>query len=278
MKNPFTNHALFKRILSALVAGLFVFGVGYQFGAFGLELIVILGMLLSLREYVSLGFAKAPRPLVYWFTLIALMMGWMLFRHRDPFFVIVFGFLSFLMGAIWLTRNQLSNDTLLNYLTLGLTGQWLCILLPSFGLAILRLPSGHLWFALHLFMVFTGDVAAYFGGILFGSTKLMPQISPKKTINGALFGLAGAVSGAFIFLPWIPISLDLWQIIVLAMVVGFIAQTGDLTVSLLKRVAHVKDSGGIMPGHGGVLDRVDGVIFALPITFAFAILIEGVGF
>jgi phosphatidate cytidylyltransferase len=115
-----------------------------------------------------------------------------------------------------------------------------------------------------------GDIFAYFSGISMGRHKLFPALSPKKTVEGAIGGLIGSMAGGlamwFGFFQDIPVALFIF----LSIVTGIFAQTGDLFESLLKRVAQVKDSGRIMPGHGGLLDRLDGVLFALPFFYGIA--------
>lgn len=116
------------------------------------------------------------------------------------------------------------------------------------------------WLMLLLFMsVAMADMGAYFGGRLYGKRKLAPDISPNKTIEGALFGLiAGTVVGTLIALF---IFSNIYISIALAFLITFFSIVGDLFESYIKRLYDKKDSGSIFPGHGGVLDRVDGVMF-----------------
>jgi phosphatidate cytidylyltransferase len=116
-----------------------------------------------------------------------------------------------------------------------------------------------------LAVVFSGDTCAYLVGVLFGKTKILPLVSPKKSLQGSLGGLLGSTLAAVVCWKFMFQDKDLDNLVVLAFVSGFIAQFGDFFESLLKRVADVKDSGSIMPGHGGVLDRIDGVLFASPV-------------
>ncbi len=137
------------------------------------------------------------------------------------------------------------------------------------------LRAGHLgvkWIFLMMFIVMAGDSAAYYLGSLFGKRKLYPAVSPNKSIEGALGGLAGSVVGAllfrFLFFTEIAVPLCLAA----ALVVGVAGQLGDLFESLLKRSCGVKDSGTIIPGHGGVLDRLDSILFAAPVIWFFSTL------
>ena len=129
--------------------------------------------------------------------------------------------------------------------------------------------NGILWTFLLLTVVFMGDTGAYYLGSYLGRHKLCPAVSPNKTIEGALGGLAANLgSGALIkhfLLPLLPWSLSL----LFFLSIGIAGQVGDLFESQLKRVAHIKDSGAILPGHGGVLDRIDAVLFAVPVAYIF---------
>ena len=122
---------------------------------------------------------------------------------------------------------------------------------------------------LTLMLSWLSDTGAYFAGRFLGKHKLYEAVSPKKTIEGAIGGLGGAAAGAllahFVFLKSLPITHGL----ALAIVAGSVGQAGDLGESLLKRSFGVKDSGGIVPGHGGILDRVDALLFTSAILYAY---------
>ncbi len=127
------------------------------------------------------------------------------------------------------------------------------------------------WLLVLMLIVMTNDSAAYYTGSTFGRNKLYPLVSPKKSVEGALGGLAGSMCGTllamFTFFP----QLTLPDALVTAVVIGVIGQAGDLFESLLKRSFGVKDSGTIFPGHGGVLDRLDSVLFAAPATYYYVL-------
>ena len=113
------------------------------------------------------------------------------------------------------------------------------------------------------------DTAAYFGGKKFGRNKLAPVLSPNKTIEGAVLGLIGGAAWAVIVSPMIQSLLSTGQILITALIIGTIGQLGDLSESALKRSAGVKDSGTFLPGHGGVLDRFDSLITAVPAIYVY---------
>lgn len=122
-----------------------------------------------------------------------------------------------------------------------------------------------------LLLVWMNDTLAYLTGSFFGKTKFIPSISPNKTLEGLLGGILFTLLFAGIwgyFTNWFP----LWQWLVLAIIASVVGTMGDLAESKLKRMANIKDSGSLMPGHGGALDRFDSLFFAGPMAFLFAIL------
>ena len=134
-------------------------------------------------------------------------------------------------------------------------------------------PTGA-WVLLALILAWGSDTSAYFVGRKYGKTKLAPRISPKKTIEGSGGGLAAAVIGAVIMSFFLP-GLGVLDAVALGVLGGAAGQAGDLLVSVLKRSSGVKDSGGILPGHGGILDRADALLFTAPATWAYGHFIAG---
>ena len=132
------------------------------------------------------------------------------------------------------------------------------------------LPHGGGWVLLSMFLAWLSDTGAYFAGLYLGKHKLYPKLSPKKTVEGAIGGLAGSVTGAVIIHYTVVPELPLLGGIVLALVAGALGQAGDLFESLLKRSTGVKDSGALLPGHGGMLDRVDALMFTATATWIYA--------
>ncbi len=156
--------------------------------------------------------------------------------------------------------------------------------------AIRQQPAGAIWTIYTLLAVWAGDIFAYFVGKSMGRHRMSPEISPKKTWEGAVASIvasvvvgalwmqhAPAISSALlrvglIDLPGGMFGLEqpqLWPIILLSAAVNIAAQLGDLVESLIKRGAGVKDSGTILPGHGGMLDRIDAMLFAVPVVWAY---------
>ncbi|HEX7422372.1 MAG TPA: phosphatidate cytidylyltransferase [Terriglobales bacterium] len=156
--------------------------------------------------------------------------------------------------------------------------------------AIRQQPAGAIWTIYTLLAVWAGDIFAYFVGKSLGRHRMSPQISPKKTWEGAVASIVASVIIGTLWIqhaPAISSALlraglierrdgmfgleqpQLWPIILLSAVVNIAAQLGDLVESLIKRGAGVKDSGTILPGHGGMLDRIDAMLFAVPVVWAY---------
>ena len=130
--------------------------------------------------------------------------------------------------------------------------------------------GGWRWVILTVVIAMAGDVGGYFGGRWFGRRKLMPTVSPGKTIEGTvgavLANLAGGTVCKFVFFH----TLSGPEVVGLSLAVGCLAQVGDLCESMLKRAFGAKDSGWIIPGHGGVLDRIDSLVFPAPLVYYYA--------
>ena len=117
--------------------------------------------------------------------------------------------------------------------------------------------------------VYVGDIFALYGGRALGRHKLAPVISPKKTWEGAIAGLVGSVAGALLAPAFFWRALPVHHAIALGLLLGVVGIAGDLAESLLKRAAEVKDSGSLLPGHGGILDRIDSLLFAAPVVYSY---------
>jgi phosphatidate cytidylyltransferase len=141
--------------------------------------------------------------------------------------------------------------------------------LLSHAMLLFLLPSGRRWIFFILLVIFAGDTGAYYVGHRWGKRKLWRSVSPGKTIEGAVGGLFSSLAIAVIagILLLSSSGFSLGFIFILALSLALVGQMGDLMESMLKRVSRVKDAGGLLPGHGGLLDRLDSMIFAIPLTY-----------
>jgi phosphatidate cytidylyltransferase len=176
---------------------------------------------------------------------------------------------TMLIAAAVLARKQHLADAgrTLSYALAGL------IYVPMLGCVwpLLKQDFGPQWLFLALALAFSSDTLAYFAGRGFGKHKLYEAVSPKKTVEGSIGGLFGGViamvgMGHFWLAPQLPIV----HAVVLGVVGSVLGQLGDLVESMIKRTFGVKDSGNVLPGHGGMLDRVDGLLFVAPLVYYYA--------
>ena len=184
-------------------------------------------------------------------------------------------------GGLWVLPAVVSALMLALLLLVGISGAentpkgapleiagalWVGVLFPYFAL-LRNLGGGIAAIIMMLLVVIASDTGAYFGGRAFGAHKLAPRVSPNKTIEGSVVGLFASIGAGLILRPW---AIPYWSLPATAALSGTIAvlaQAGDLAGSAFKRIARVKDSGWIFPGHGGLLDRTCSLVFAAAFSY-----------
>lgn len=167
-----------------------------------------------------------------------------------------------ILGAGIIIHGRNSLDDAREAVALAFPGYMLAGLGSAAAANLVLIGSGNSWFLWLLCVVAANDVAAYFGGIKFGRIKLAPALSPNKSVEGSVFGLVfGCIIGITLSYVLLTRQYSTSMLLLCAGLVA-IAQGGDLLKSFLKRIAGVKDSGSLLPGHGGILDRVDGILTA----------------
>jgi len=134
-------------------------------------------------------------------------------------------------------------------------------------------PTAARVLSLFFLVIFAGDTAAYYVGRALGRRRLAPRVSPGKTIEGTIASALGSVAAALGGKWWFFRDLPLGHALVLALVLNVVGQVGDLIESMLKRGANVKDAGQLLPGHGGILDRADSILFNAPIIYIYSRLL-----
>ena len=142
--------------------------------------------------------------------------------------------------------------------------------IPGASFVLVRASDqGTDWVLLAVLAIMSTDAAAYAGGRLLGRHQLAPSVSPNKTIEGAIAGWLGGFGATIALDQILNLDVQIWPLVLLAIILPILSQLGDLVESLFKRAMDVKDSSNLIPGHGGVLDRLDSLLFGLPVVFFF---------
>lgn len=266
-----------KRWLTSIVALPFVIWLIWQ-GKTPFFLLISAVALISLREYFSIVFHDKHRHAAI--VPVAMILGLAMLaaahlRSQQLIPGILAADLLCLAGlSVWRSKPGLP---LLDSVCIQLQGLIYIPLLLMFLVMIRHQPYGLTWVLYLLCIIFSGDIGAYYVGSYWGKHKLNPRVSPGKTVEGALGGLTANIAfgaGINFFADCLPWGLDMpklpwgWAILFF-IIVGASGQLGDLFESQLKRAANVKDSGKILPGHGGMLDRIDALLFAAPVAYIF---------
>ena len=183
--------------------------------------------------------------------------------------IAMLGAACWLVSPVWMAHPEAGGSGSVGARTAKVLACFAALIPAWTSLVWLRSQEGGPWWVLGLLVVvWAADILAYFTGKRFGKTKLAPAISPGKTREGAGGALIGAAAyGAVVCLAFRP-EWDWWAAALLAVAVAAVSILGDLLISLLKRQAQVKDSGTLIPGHGGILDRFDSTLAAAPVCVA----------
>jgi len=258
-----------KRWLTAIIAvPILIFLVGFEY-RWPFYSVLCAASLAGLIEFYGITAARLPR-FVCWTNYFLTFLLFAVLYIRQIFLVPV---IILLWALVPMSLFMLTYSSSKRGLTEELGKAVLGPIYVSLPLALLVLidirPGGQGWIFFLLAVIFASDTGAFYFGKLFGKHKLYEAVSPKKTWEGAIGGVIVSVIAASIFLRLIALHpLDL-SIVILVIALSAAGQIGDLSQSMLKRHHGVKDSGHILPGHGGILDRIDGLLFAIPVLFVY---------
>ncbi len=264
------NANLLTRLATAVVMVPLIFAMLYK-----LPPVVFYGLVVAATVVGALEFFRMTHPedkIAQWIGVlvsVAVSVGLYLGVHDER---VLLGLLLLVpMSAILVPLWRLGDiNTAAIRICAGAFGPVYLGSLTLLGLFLKERPDdGAGWILFTLTIGWLADTFGYFFGRFLGKHKLYPAVSPKKTVEGAVGALLGAVAGAFLAkYVWLK-GLNLTHGIALALVAGAIGQMGDLGESLLKRSTNIKDSGNIVPGHGGILDRVDAVLLASTLVYLY---------
>lgn len=287
-----------KRVATAVVLIPIVVGLVLFVSTAWVSVVLALVILLALFEYFSLGDAIGQRAYRFWTASCALILVYVqwvqavvptyqlaggLALHRvigrfatglptaqEAFFLFVLGVAAL---TLWTKRPLVEALPAAGISASGL----LLVAFPlSFGVRLHGLsPEGPRLLLFALVIIWVGDSVAYFVGRGLGKHPLAPHLSPKKTWEGSIASFLGSLLVGIVFTRWL--SAPLPHLVVMAGLGNIAGQVGDLLESAYKRSAGVKDSGGLLPGHGGILDRIDALILAIPVVWYYWTLVYSPG-
>jgi len=266
---------LATRAVTALI-GISVIIGGIVYNKWTFAAVFLLIGILALSEFYGLLKKNGTRPFSTWGIIFGLVLFALTFANwaqalDSKYFYIIPALLA-LIFVLPILRSDQKN--VISAMALSVLGVFY-IIVPFCLVIPIAFLSGDFSYQLVLGILFAqwaNDTGAYFTGKTLGRTKLYEKISPKKTWEGAIGGLLIAIGVLIIFGTYFDV-LNTLEWVGLAIVVSVFGTLGDLTESLFKRTLAIKDSGSTLPGHGGFLDRFDGLILALPFALAYLILI-----
>ncbi len=238
---------------------------------------ILFGAMAVIAAYELLwgtGLVKHPRLIAY--TAAMAFFTAMYSHFQLPYAIALIGILAFigvLYGEMLASKGKLPYEKLMICFAGG-------VLVPYLLTALVRLHSsehGRFFILIPCVLAFLSDTGAYFAGCAFGKHKLAPTISPKKTVEGVIGGVAGAIVGMLIYCAVLDIAFGFQANYFYAVIYGLLgsitAVFGDLSFSAIKRQVGIKDYGNLIPGHGGILDRFDSMTLVAPLTEALMLLI-----
>lgn len=268
-----------QRTLTALVLTPITVAIMLFLPTVAVAAIIAVLCLLALWEWARLaGIPSRPaRAAILALNAVVFVLLWPIREQPAAWYVIGAGLAWWLLALLWMRHSAYAAAPTRDNAAIKLAAGEFAIL-PAW-LALMQLHGhpdhGHAWALFALVLVWAADIAAFFAGKRYGTTKLAPRISPNKTTAGAWGALAGAVVVALVGGWLLDVrGLALGLLIALALLTVAASIVGDLFESLLKRQANVKDSGAMFPGHGGLLDRLDSLFAALPLFAVGKLLLD----
>jgi phosphatidate cytidylyltransferase len=262
---------LLKRWLSAIVLLSIVFVVTWFGDPVFSILIALVAALAALEFYGMRGLSK-KHPL----TILGLIgvLAFIVVAHIDCSYAKPTITAVVALPLIWLLIRPPARDAAFKW-AWALTGVIYIGWMLSHFIPLRELASGRDWVLLALFTNIATDTSAFFVGRAWGRHHLAPRISAGKTWEGTAAGFIAAIAAAILMVTILPglEAVPYWQAAILGVLIGIFAQLGDLTESMFKRSAGLKDSGGMIPGHGGILDRLDSILFTGVVTYYYVIFV-----
>ena len=255
-------------IIGILLAFLTIFWEGFPF-----FIIIIIIALLGLKELYSIAHKQGYKPsyllgslLILYFIVIT-VYDIRCLKYYIENIIVTFFIMLFLVFQLF----KKDYTKVLAEISITIFGSIYLGYLLSFALKIKDLPNGNFYLVSLLIITWANDSGAYLIGTKFGKNKIFPKVSPKKTVEGSIGGIIFSIAVTFALKNWLKLNFN--ELLSLGLLMSVMAQSGDLFESVLKRGSGIKDSGSLIPGHGGILDSFDSLIFSAPIFYYYIIII-----
>jgi len=264
---------MLKRWLSCLFLGAIVFAVTWFGDPFFSIFIAAIAILGSFEFFPLIGVSKKHPITIFGMIGVLLFIGMARFGNGKDSMEYTAPLLtaSVTLPLIWLVFQSDTKNAAINWAWLIVGILYLGWMLSHF-VPLRQLESGRDLVILTIVGNVVSDTAAFHCGLKWGRRRMAPRISPAKSWEGAAAGFIGAIAVVIILGTFLPtLNLPYWQSAVLGILIGIFAPLGDLAESLLKRSTGVKDSGNCVPGHGGILDRLDSILFTVVVVYYFVI-------
>lgn len=265
-----TSHL--KRWLTAIVALPLLFSIILYGSATLFSILIIVVILIGVYEYHHIVFGMAHR----WEKIEGMVIGLLIpLAASCGNLQLLLALLSFSVLVVYFTyllRIRSEHFDILPVCKMVLGFMYIPLMM-SYFILIRRLDQGVLWIFFLLVLAFSGDVAAYYVGKNFGRRKLLPLVSPNKTVEGTVALIVCSTIGCVVFQQIFFPSLPVGHAVILGFTGSIMGQLGDLCESAMKRATGVKDSGVLLPGHGGILDRLDCLIYIAPYVYYYRLFV-----
>ena len=266
------------RVISALIGAALVIALIFSETVYFNILVCSAGLIAMHELYNSFSEQKKWPVIILGYLFAVVIMsslfipGFELFGTSKVLYLLMFYIMLVSICAVIFHEKIKFNDVLTSFFTLVYSVVFVCHLS-----LIHSMTHGFILIFIPLICAWMTDTFAYIGGMTLGKHKLIPKVSPNKTVEGAVSGVLGCILSSLLFayiISFFGFKANLIPLCFISLICSILSQFGDLTASLIKRECGVKDFGNLIPGHGGILDRIDSLIFITPAIYYFLQIFE----
>ena len=261
---------LYKRVISGLLFLPIFYLVAWVLPPVYFTALVVAAAALGQYEFYRMAQARGSRPLLVIGIAVGALMVLEFYHPLVPelgtFLPVAASVLLIMIARLFSPRPV---DGAIEDVAFTFLGVFYVAMLFAYQVGVRTGEDGKQWLVFLYFTIWASDIGAYSIGIPFGKHRLYEKVSPKKSIEGLLGALAASAAMALLCRVWFLPPIGAGEAIAIALMLAIVGTVGDFVESLFKRSAGVKDSGAIIPGHGGILDRMDSMLFAAPVLYYY---------